>query len=334
MDLRERIKQRNERYQDRKREMRPLMPFFVVLGATFAFMGAGGFEWIGQPLNMWVLLASWFPYAAVVCVLAVLLAKRVKPDIGKIGLFGAMGFFCLLSVPLFLLVNKSFDSSLEDRVTRTVIAREEHTGSKGAKSHYAIFDGPLLMKDLGGAENKMRITNNVYRSIVPERTKVELRIKDGFLGVKWLAGQRWTNLKAEDTPQSHTNAPENSVEREAAIQWTNDHSFPTEMSFDPETQANQQQKWPNGKIMQMEPLEDGRIHGVAGYWFDNGQLYGYIPYQKGKKYGCFRLYRDNGNLDQDLCYKDGELYGICRWYNPDGSLLGQALYYDGKDHPL
>lgn len=335
MDLRERIKQRNEEYQNRKKQMSPLMPFFVLTGALAAFLGAGGFEWIGQPLNVWMLLACWFPYAAVICVLAVLLAKRVKPDVGKLGLFATMGFFCLISVPLFLFVNKNFDTSLEERVTRNVIAREVHTGSKGAKSHYAIFDGTPLMKDLWGEENSVRVTNRIYRSIVPDQTQIELHIKDGYLGVPWLSGKVWKNTSVEQVRQKHTRVYEqDSPSRKAALQWSSDHPFPTSMSFDPETHPHAQQKWPNGTVKQIEPLYKGTIHGVAGYWLDNGQLYGYIPYEMGRKQGCFRLYRQDGNLDQDLCYKDGQLYGLSRWYNPDGSLMTEAVYYDGKDHPL
>jgi hypothetical protein len=88
--------------------------------------------------------------------------------------------------------------------------------------------------------------------------------------------------------------------------------------------------WPNGAPRSIEPLVEGRRHGLAHYTHADGVVYGDIPWRDGKKHGVFTLYREDGSREQTLSYRDGVPYGLCEWFAPDGRRTSAAIYLDQK----
>jgi hypothetical protein len=91
------------------------------------------------------------------------------------------------------------------------------------------------------------------------------------------------------------------------------------------------ENWPNGKVKSNEPMVDGKIEGLAKYFYENENPYMEISYLNGQKHGKFKLYRPDGTIEQELSYKNDKLNGVSKWYDGSGDLTKIAFYSDGAE---
>lgn len=88
--------------------------------------------------------------------------------------------------------------------------------------------------------------------------------------------------------------------------------------------------YPNKQLRSIEPLVNGKRHGIGLYYHENGTKYSEIPWKNGGKHGQFKLYRADGTLEQELSYKDGLIHGLLRWYSKEGKLTQEQYYKNDK----
>jgi hypothetical protein len=90
------------------------------------------------------------------------------------------------------------------------------------------------------------------------------------------------------------------------------------------------ENWPNGRLKSVEPILNGKIEGIAKYYYDNGQPYSEIAYRYSEKHGKFKLFRYDGSIEQELSYLNGKLNGSSKWYDSGGNVSSVVNYVDGN----
>lgn len=231
----------------------------------------------------------------------------------------------MLLLGAFLASNQLMDSSSAN-LYNVVVTDTYKSKRKSGYTYEAAFQIP---SDVGDPtrEGRVNLSASDYATTATGSI-MDVSIRRGFWGLPWVSGhtmRRRIALAPQKT--SVTESPDENLRatQKAAIEWRVPSSQSTTAISDVATQH-----WPNGQIMQEEPQDGGKPHGLARYWHMNGKPYASIPWWHGEKHGRFRLYRDNGTLEQSLSYKSGQPHGVLCWYGDDGKTkTSSALYVDG-----
>lgn len=101
----------------------------------------------------------------------------------------------------------------------------------------------------------------------------------------------------------------------------------------PVNAVNKTEIWQNGNLKSVEPMVNGKIEGVAKYYFESGKLNSEIPYKNGKKYGKYKVYREDGTMEQTGANLGGKLNGNVKWYDASGNVIRDVYYSDGVQVP-
>lgn len=56
-------------------------------------------------------------------------------------------------------------------------------------------------------------------------------------------------------------------------------------------------------------FKDGKLHGMAVYFYPTGRTWAEIPYQKGVMHGVLRTYHSNGAIEAVKPYEEGKMHG-------------------------
>lgn len=97
----------------------------------------------------------------------------------------------------------------------------------------------------------------------------------------------------------------------------------------PPEAINKTENWPNGSVKSIEPMVNGRIEGLAKYYFQNGQLNSEIPFRNGEKNGKYKVFNQDGTLQQTGTNINGKLNGNVRWFDSKGNITRDVFYADG-----
>lgn len=98
--------------------------------------------------------------------------------------------------------------------------------------------------------------------------------------------------------------------------------------------VNKTENWQNGKAKSVEPMVNGKIEGVAKYYFESGQIKSEIPFKNGEKYGKYKVYRKDGSVEQTGTNVNGKLNGNVRWYDTSGNVIRDVYYADDVQVPV
>ncbi len=101
----------------------------------------------------------------------------------------------------------------------------------------------------------------------------------------------------------------------------------------PVNAVNKSENWQNGKAKSVEPIVNGKIEGIAKYYFENGQIKSEIPFKNGEKYGKYKVYREDGSVEQTGTNINGKLNGNVRWYDTSGNVVRDVYYSDDVQVP-
>jgi antitoxin component YwqK of YwqJK toxin-antitoxin module len=91
--------------------------------------------------------------------------------------------------------------------------------------------------------------------------------------------------------------------------------------------------YPNGQLkFELHKNEQGKLDGVAKFWYDNGKPQLTAEYANGVLNGKLLRYREDGTrLSEDL-YKDGKLNGICRQFHYNDNVQSEMPYVNDTLH--
>jgi antitoxin component YwqK of YwqJK toxin-antitoxin module len=94
-------------------------------------------------------------------------------------------------------------------------------------------------------------------------------------------------------------------------------------------------KYPDGKQkFEYQYNQNGKMEGVARFWYENGNLELTAVYSNGKLDGMLVRYREDGSVVSEDEYKDGKLNGISREKNRHNVVLSEKTYVnDTLDGP-
>lgn len=101
----------------------------------------------------------------------------------------------------------------------------------------------------------------------------------------------------------------------------------------PVNAVNKTESWPNGNVKSFEPMVNGKIEGLAKYYFENGQINSEIPFKNGEKNGKYKVYNQDGTVQQIGTNINGKLNGNVRWFDANGNVTRDVFYSDGVQVP-
>jgi len=89
--------------------------------------------------------------------------------------------------------------------------------------------------------------------------------------------------------------------------------------------GNEYSFYPNGRLLEVTPYRDGRIHGTGRQWSEDGRLL--VTYRLVRNTGLDLWCGDGGALSEEhYCPKDGEL-GYRREWNCDDRTICQEYFF-------
>lgn len=208
------------------------------------------------------------------------------------------------------------ESFVERKFSRTTGSRKNRSTAYYVKLRF--LTNPFQM------ENTLRVSPMEYFSII-EKGGLDFFIKKGFFNSPYRERMESVPVSSKfyNPQQFNRNKIIPESELKELMNWTSDS---IEFAFE----SSRTEKYPNGKIKQIEYYKNNLKQGLASYWHANGNLYGKIPWFNGEKHGRFDLFRDDGTLEQSLSYRNGKPHGLLKWYNEKGNLKQQAIYRDGE----
>ncbi len=90
--------------------------------------------------------------------------------------------------------------------------------------------------------------------------------------------------------------------------------------------------WPNGRKRSEIPMQDGKYHGLATFWFENGRVQMTCSYRGNELEGVLKSYYPNGKQQAEEPYVAGKLHGMVKTYDKTGSLASLVHYRYGVLH--
>jgi hypothetical protein len=235
----------------------------------------------------------------------------------------------------FFAGNVILDHSLADSKTIQIVGKHIRT-NKGSRHYQVEVQTPLqslLPFSIDNTDDVSIYSESEYAQVIPYKSRVTIKIHPGFFHMPWyedkyfftgLGHSRSTSPSIPDGSLTNSNKQELISQ---ACNWRKSFNFNSDIEVITPDDYHRD-FWPGGEPRSVEPMVQGKNHGMGHYTFANGRVYGDIPWQHGNKHGFFTLYREDGSVDQILSYKDGHPFGINEWYEPNGQLKIKWLYLD------
>lgn len=82
----------------------------------------------------------------------------------------------------------------------------------------------------------------------------------------------------------------------------------------------------NGKVHEVIPIVNGRIHGIKYEYYEDGALRLETPYDSGYVYGNVRYFYPDGKLYSETPRVKGKIHGVVKKYHQNGVLLSETPY--------
>lgn len=86
----------------------------------------------------------------------------------------------------------------------------------------------------------------------------------------------------------------------------------------------------NGKIHEVIPIVNGKIHGLKYEYYEDGALRLETPYDSGYVHGNVRYFYPDGKLYSETPRARGKIQGVVKKYHQNGSLLSETPYEDNN----
>ncbi len=90
----------------------------------------------------------------------------------------------------------------------------------------------------------------------------------------------------------------------------------------------------HGKKKEEVNYKDGKLNGLATFWFENGQKKEEVNNKDDKIIGLQILWFENGQKKAEFSYKDGKADGLGTLWFENGQKQGEANFKDGKENGL
>ena len=68
-----------------------------------------------------------------------------------------------------------------------------------------------------------------------------------------------------------------------------------------------ERKYPNGKLLGVATMKNGKLEGKAYEYYENGKLFEKTIMKDGKPDGKYEVYGPDGKLEESVFYKNGEV---------------------------
>lgn len=249
--------------------------------------------------------------------------------------FVFFGFLIVVSAgPMFASdLNRQLDTSPTTTYRAgiyNVYSRTTGSGKHRRTRHY------LSLKYLAnplGLPTELQVTDR-YRFSPNQGLEVEIR--EGYLGMKYIARLNSTTFPAELSPAgslSEVSAVEKRLIVTEAIQ--QNLAWREKVGERPRLPNSEvvEQKYRDGQLKSQELHVGGKRQGISTYYHPNGRLYAAIVWINDARHGSFKVFRDDGSLEQWTSYKDGKPHGMFAWFSANGTKEQPshlAIYKDGE----
>lgn len=88
----------------------------------------------------------------------------------------------------------------------------------------------------------------------------------------------------------------------------------------------------NGQKEYEIPYEDGKVHGLARWWYPDGTPQQFVEYKNGKPDGKFTRWYNHGVKEYEEYYRDGMKNGLSTEWNRTGIKLFERTYRNDTLH--
>lgn len=249
--------------------------------------------------------------------------------------FAFAGFLIIVSAgPMFASdLNRTMDVSPKTVYRAGIYNAYSRTTGSGKHRRTRHYLSLKYVANPLGLPQELQVTDR-YR-FSPQQG-LEIEIRDGYLGMKYIDRLNSTTFPSELSPSGNPASAGKEEQRlivknaiAANLAWR-------EAVGDRPRLPNSEvveTKYRDGQKKSQELYVKGKKQGISTYYHTNGQLYAVIDWVNDTRHGSFKVYRENGTLEQWTSYKDGKPHGMFAWFQDSGSKDDPshlAVYKDGE----